>query len=129
MEFDQRLNVQKHTCHVSSCSPVLCRWEGCFIRFLDGMLQVNGWMTSGAGTLKIPTGIRSLVIAHPEGCAHGWQPYSAQRLLGELTTPLATITGLSLSPAPRSAGLLNTTCAALSRPPLSDSTHKTFHDL
>ena len=114
---------------MSSCRAVLCRWEGCFIRFLDGMLQVNGWMTSGAGSLKIPTGIRSLVIAHPEGCAHGWQPYTAQRLLGELTTPLATITGLSLSPAPRSAGLLNTTCAALARPPLSDSTHTTRHSL
>ena len=102
---------------MSSFSAALCRWEGCFIRFLDGMLQVNGWMTTGAGGLKIPTGIRSLVIAHPEGCAHGWQPYTAQRLLGELTTPLATITGLSLSPAPRSAGLLNTTCGA--HPPLS----------
>ena len=129
VEFDQRLSMQKHTCHVSSCSPVLCRWEGCFIRFLDGMLQVNGWMTSGAGSLKIPTGIRSLVIAHPEGCAHGWQPYTAQRLLGELTTPLATITGLSLSPAPRSAGLLNTTCAAPACAPLPDCTRDGRHGL
>ena len=106
---------------LSSFGSVLCRWEGCFIRFLDGMLQVRGWMTLGTGGLQIPTGIRSIVIAHPEGAAHGWQPYTAQRLLGELATPLATITGLSLSPAPRSAGLLNTTYAAPIRTPLSSS--------
>ena len=78
-------------------------------------------MTLGAGGLQIPTGIRSIVIAHPEGGAHGWKPYTADRMLGELSTPLATIKGLSLSPAPRSAGLLNTTYAALACTPRSSS--------
>ena len=48
----------------------LCRWDGCWIRLLDGMLQL-----SVAGTrdyeLRVPTRIRSIVINNAAGTADG----------------------------------------------------------
>ena len=42
------------------------RWDGCFIRLLDGMLQA-GALKLGEGdyTLKVPTRIRHLAIFAP----------------------------------------------------------------
>ena len=48
----------------------LCRWDGCWIRLLDGMLQL-----SVAGTrdyeLRVPTRIRSIVINNAAGTQDG----------------------------------------------------------
>ena len=54
----------------SSQPEYLCRWDGCWIRLLDGMLQL-----SVAGTrdyeLRVPTRIRSIVINNSAGTADG----------------------------------------------------------
>ena len=55
-----------NTLHASSA----CRWDNCWIRLLDGMLQL-----SVAGTrdyeLRIPTRIRSIVINNAAGTDDG----------------------------------------------------------
>ena len=47
-----------------------CRWDDCFIRLLDGMLQVVGFTDKSLqdNMLKVPTRIRSITIPHPEVC-------------------------------------------------------------
>jgi fatty acid synthase len=40
----------------------VCRWDGCFIRLLDGMLQASSLGNSADYTLRIPTKIRHLAI-------------------------------------------------------------------
>ena len=40
---------------------IYCRWDGCFIRLLDGMLQA-GALGSSDYQLRIPTKIRQLDI-------------------------------------------------------------------
>ena len=45
-----------------------CRWDGCFIRLLDGMLQAGalaGADMSDDYQLRIPTRIRALSIGNP----------------------------------------------------------------
>ncbi len=42
-----------------------CRWDGCFIRLLDGMLQA-GALGSSDYQLRIPTKIRQLDIIDPK---------------------------------------------------------------
>ena len=61
----------------------LCRWDGCWIRLLDGMLQL-----SVAGTrdyeLRVPTRIRSIV--HQQCRRHRGRPDLGGRLI--LSAPL-----------------------------------------
>ena len=43
-----------------------CRWDGCFIRLLDGMLQTGALNLVGSDyKLRIPTAIRHLAISLP----------------------------------------------------------------
>ena len=96
--------------------PLLCRWDDCFIRLLDGMLQVVGFTDKSLqdNMLKIPTRIRSITIAHPEGSSLAALPCTTERVLGTVSTPLATIVGLELSAAPRQAEPPGTRCRILS---------------
>ena len=91
---------------------ILCRWDDCFIRLLDGMLQVVGFTDKSLqdNMLKIPTRIRSITIAHPEGSGLAALPCTTQRVLGTVSTPLASIQGLELSAAPRQAEPAGTRC-------------------
>lgn len=43
------------------------RWDGCHIRFLDGLLQVVGFsvLASADRALRLPVHIRSLSIVQP----------------------------------------------------------------
>ena len=74
--------------HVVSQSLNLCgasRWDKCWIRLLDGMLQL-----SVAGTrdyeLRIPTRIRSIVINNAAGTDDG--QITVSHLLSPLYRPL-----------------------------------------
>ena len=91
-----------------------CRWDDCFIRLLDGMLQVVGFTdkTLQDAMLKIPTRIRSIRIPHPEGSRLPSLPCATKRLLGSVSPPLCSIAGLELSAAPRQAAPANTGCLA-----------------
>jgi hypothetical protein len=40
------------------------RWTGCWVRLLDGLLQV-GWLEAGSARLRLPTRIRRLSIPAP----------------------------------------------------------------
>ncbi len=40
------------------------RWDGCWIRLLDGLLQA-GWLQAGSARLRVPTRIRRLAIPAP----------------------------------------------------------------
>ena len=95
--------------------PLLCRWDDCFIRLLDGMLQVVGFTDKSLqdNMLKIPTRIRSITIPHPEGSSLAALPCTTERVLGTVNTPLATIMGLELSAAPRQAEPPGTRCRIL----------------
>ena len=44
-----------------------CRWNGCFIRFLDGLLQATAYthLAGADRALRVPVHIRSLVIKQP----------------------------------------------------------------
>ncbi|CAK0731645.1 hypothetical protein CVIRNUC_000023 [Coccomyxa viridis] len=94
----QRLNTAADT-------EAQLRWDDCFIRLLDGMLQVVGFTDKSLqdNMLKIPTRIRSITIPHPEGSSLAALPCTTERVLGTVSTPLATIMGLELSAAPRQA--------------------------
>ena len=89
-----------------------CRWDNCFIRLLDGMLQVLGFADADGGdhALRIPVRIRHLEIGAPGGAAAPALRCDAQRALGRVATPLAAIQGLELAAAPRSAAPPTTKC-------------------
>ncbi len=88
------------------------RWDNCFIRLLDGMLQVLGFADADGGdhALRIPVRIRHIEIGAPGGAAAPALPCDAQRALGRVATPLAAIQGLELAAAPRSAAAQTTKC-------------------
>ena len=98
----------------ASCSDfdLLCRCDDCFFRLLDGMLQVVGFTDKSLqdNMLKIPTRIRSITINHPEGSSLAALPCMTERVLGTVSTPLASIQGLELSAAPRQAEPAGTRC-------------------
>ena len=91
---------------------VLRRWDDCFIRLLDGMLQVVGFTDKALqdNMLKIPTRIRAIRIPHPEGSPLPSLLCATKRTLGSVSTPLCSIVGLELSAAPRQAEPANTRC-------------------
>ena len=93
---------------------LLRRWDDCFIRLLDGMLQVVGFTDKALqdNMLKIPTRIRAICIPHPEGSPLPALPCATKRNLGSVSTPLCSIVGLELSAAPRQAEPPNTRCAS-----------------
>ena len=95
-----------------SLGGMLRRWDDCFIRLLDGMLQVVGFTDKALqdNMLKIPTRIRAIRIPHPEGSPLASLPCATKRTLGSVSTPLCSIVGLELSAAPRQAEPPNTRC-------------------
>ena len=76
------------------------------------MLQVVGFTDKSLqdNMLKIPTRIRSITIPHPGGSSLAALPCTTERVLGTVSTPLATIMGLELSAAPRQAEPPGTRC-------------------
>ncbi|KAK9904717.1 hypothetical protein WJX75_001194 [Coccomyxa subellipsoidea] len=86
----------------SSDAAAMMRWDQCWIRLLDGMLQL-----SVAGTrdyeLRIPTRIRSILINCAAGTPDGQIYVTMDRFMGTVTNELATISGLELTVAPRRA--------------------------
>ena len=88
------------------------RWDNCFIRLLDGMLQVLGFADSDGvdHSLRIPVRIRHIEIRAPGGVAAPTVACNARRLLGRVVTPLATLQGLELAAAPRSDAPATTKC-------------------
>jgi len=96
--------------------PPARRWDRCFIRLLDGMLQVIGFADADGDdhALRIPVRIRGIEIGAPAGSGAPALPCAVERARGRVTTPLASITGLELAAAPRSAASSNTKCAPVS---------------
>ena len=93
------------------------RWDQCFIRLLDGMLQVIGFADADGDdhALRIPVRIRGIEIGGPAGTPAPALACRVQRARGAVATPLATISGLELAAAPRSAAASNTKCAPAPR--------------
>ena len=86
------------------------RWDQCFIRLLDGMLQVIGFADADGNdhALRIPVRIRGIEVSAPAGTSAPAVACRVERARGAVTTPLATISGLELAAAPRSAAASNT---------------------
>ena len=42
-----------------------CRWDACFIRLLDGLLQAGALNNTVDASLRVPTAIRCLEILNP----------------------------------------------------------------
>ena len=86
---------------VTVCCPdrpceCLNRWDQCFIRLLDGMLQVVGFAGASDGdfALRIPVKIRAISIIEPGGSARAVLPCNVQRVLGIHPLPPAVLLGL-----------------------------------
>ena len=77
------------------------------------MLQVIGFADADGDdhALRIPVRIRGIEIRAPAGSGAPALPCAVERARGRVTTPLASITGLELAAAPRSAAASNTKCA------------------
>ncbi len=77
------------------------------------MLQVIGFADSDGSdhSLRIPVRIRHIEIGTPAGTPAPVLACDAERAVGLVRTPLATIQGLELAAAPRSAAVSNTKCA------------------
>ena len=77
------------------------------------MLQVIGFADSDGSdhSLRIPVRIRHIKIGTPAGTAAPALACDAERALGLVSTALATIQGLELAAAPRSAAVSSTKCA------------------
>ena len=71
-------------CPTQPCACLDNRWDQCFIRLLDGMLQVIGFAGACDGdfALRIPVRIRAISITEPAGSACSALPCSVQRVLG-----------------------------------------------
>ncbi|CAL8464659.1 g4194 [Coccomyxa elongata] len=86
----------------SNDAAAMMRWDQCWVRLLDGMLQL-----SVAGTrdyeLRIPTRIRSILINCAAGSPDGQIYVTIDRFMGTVTNELATVSGLELTVAPRRA--------------------------
>ena len=89
----------------------LIRWDNCFIRHLDNLIQVLA--TAGGSALepelRVPVGIRYLAVVNPAGWPHATVPCSAENSLGRIASPLANMEGLEVASAPRSGALLANT--------------------
>lgn len=68
--------------HVPACDD---RWDACFIRLLDGLLQA-GALNSPDTQLRVPTGIRRLLIKDPSPAAIAGS--EGQRLYLSIATSL-----------------------------------------
>ena len=93
-----------------TCPAARRRWDRCFIRLLDGMLQVIGFADADGSdhSLRIPVRIRHIEIGAPGGTDAPALECTAERALGRVATPLAAIQGLELAAAPRSAAATHT---------------------
>ncbi len=76
------------------------------------MLQVVGFADADGDdhALRIPVRIRNIEISAPAGTPAPAVACSVERARGSVATPLASITGLELAAAPRSAAVSNTKC-------------------
>ena len=81
------------------------------------MLQVIGFADADGDdhALRIPVRIRGIEIGGPAGTPAPALACRVQRARGAVVTPLATISGLELAAAPRSAAASNTKCAPAPR--------------
>ena len=60
------LHISGAACYITTCSSLVCRWDGCFVRLLDGLLQASALDPAGCNfQLRIPTRIRRLAISAP----------------------------------------------------------------
>ena len=87
-----------------------CRWDECWIRLLDGMLQLS-FSDSNDYQLRIPVRVRNIAIKRPAGCPACQLLMRMDRFLGTVDCQLASITGMELMAAPRRAGGAAYTCA------------------
>ena len=87
-----------------------CRWDECWIRLLDGMLQLS-FSDSGDCQLRRPVRVRSITIRQPAGGPACELLVHMDRLLGSTETELASIAGMEVVVAPRRAGSSAYTCA------------------
>ncbi len=87
------------------------RWDECWIRLLDGMLQLS-FSDSNDYQLRIPVRVRNIAIRQPAGRPGCQLLVRMDRYLGTVENELASITGMELMAAPRRAGGNAYTCAA-----------------
>ena len=87
-----------------------CRWDECWIRLLDGMLQLS-FSDSDDYQLRIPVRVRNIAIKQPAGRPACQLLVSMDRFVGTVDCQLASITGMELMAVPRRAGGAAYTCA------------------
>ena len=95
------------------------RWDECWIRLLDGMLQLS-FSDSDDFQLRIPVRVRNIAIKQPAGCPACQLLMRMDRLLGMVDCQLASVAGMELVAAPRRASGAAYTCAARCLPMQSD---------
>ncbi|CAK0786732.1 hypothetical protein CVIRNUC_009946 [Coccomyxa viridis] len=90
-----------HKRHIEGKQVVL-RWDNCFIRLLDGMLQA-GALGSTDYQLRIPTKIRQIEIldAKPRLPSGSEMMVDVDKEVGVCSTGCCTVAGVELSSAPR----------------------------
>ena len=96
----------KVCCRRSRCAALtesLCacvnRWDQCFIRLLDGMLQVIGFAGASDGdfALRIPVRIRAISLTEPGGSERSVLPCNVQRVLGATFFSACSTAGFGFS--------------------------------
>ncbi|KAK9916399.1 hypothetical protein WJX75_002178 [Coccomyxa subellipsoidea] len=82
-------------------SAAVLKWDACFIRLLDGLLQA-GALNATDTQLRVPTGIRRLVIkdANPAPITGSEVAVEVDSVLGLTTCEMAEISGVELGVAP-----------------------------
>ncbi|EIE22203.1 ketoacyl-synt-domain-containing protein [Coccomyxa subellipsoidea C-169] len=84
-------------------TAAVLRWDQCFIRLLDGMLQAGALGNATDTTLRIPTKIRHLEILDPSPAipAGSQVMVDVDARLGICRTVICEVAGVELSAAPR----------------------------
>ncbi|KAK9826437.1 hypothetical protein WJX81_005723 [Elliptochloris bilobata] len=113
-------------------SAAVLRWDGCWVRLLDGLLQA-GWPQAGSNRMRLPTRIRCLAIPapdaapdagtevvvevdrHADSVACRMLPAAEQRHSHGRGSSglLAEVAGVEMTVAPRRPPAAKTTAAAL----------------
>ena len=99
-------------------------WTGCWIVALDNMMQALGAASGLDASLRLPVGLRSVVVSVPAGDPTVTAvPLTVDTVLRRVASPWATVEGLDLVPAPRRAAATShvTSRSALTFTPYGDT--------
>ena len=105
-------------------------WTGCWIVALDNMMQALGAASGLDASLRLPVGLRRVVVSVPAGDPTVTAvPLTIDTVLGRVASPWATVEGLDLVPAPRRAAATShvTSRSAVTFTPYGDTVDDDTH--